>query len=143
MASKTTRGSCLCGKITYQVTGEPDFTNLCYCNSCRKATGALGMANSVFKKENFKLLSGADHLRTFHDESCKSGAALERGFCDSCGSNLMVEHETKLPDGIIVPLGSMDVDPSSGNWAPMNEFFCKYKPTWMTTPDETKKYDEQ
>ncbi|PFH56651.1 hypothetical protein XA68_16190 [Ophiocordyceps unilateralis] len=141
--SKTTPGSCLCGKIRYELTGEPSFSNLCYCNSCRKVTGAIGMANSVFKKENFKLLSGAEHLRTYHDDSSQSGAALERTFCASCGSTMMTEHKTKLPDALIIPFGSMDVDPSKGDWVPSTEFFCKWKPSWLSTPDDTKKYHEQ
>ncbi|RCI14434.1 hypothetical protein L249_6168 [Ophiocordyceps polyrhachis-furcata BCC 54312] len=138
---KKLHGSCLCGNITYELTGEPDFSNLCYCTSCRKATGALSMANSLFKKENFQLLTGADHLRTYHDGSCDSGGALERGFCGTCGSNMMIEHKSKLPDKLIIPMGTSDVRPS--DWVPNAEFFCKWKPTWVTTPEDSKKYDEQ
>ncbi|RDA83808.1 hypothetical protein CP532_4607 [Ophiocordyceps camponoti-leonardi (nom. inval.)] len=143
-SSKKLQGSCLCGKIKFELTGEPDFSNLCYCTSCRKSTGSLaGMTNSVFKKENFQLLTGADHLRTYHDGTCQSGAALERGFCGDCGSNVMIEHKSKLPDKLIIPMGTTDIEATAGDWVPSMEFFCKRKPGWMTTPQETKKFDEQ
>jgi hypothetical protein len=34
------RGSCLCGKITYEIRGRPYFINHCHCSICRKAHGA-------------------------------------------------------------------------------------------------------
>lgn len=50
-SSSTIRGSCLCGKITYEAVGAPVNSCLCFCNSCRKHTGSIGMANSWYMKE--------------------------------------------------------------------------------------------
>ena len=32
-------GSCLCGSVTYETTGEPRRVFECYCNWCQKITG--------------------------------------------------------------------------------------------------------
>lgn len=45
------RGSCLCGKIQYEMKGELKNNCLCFCNSCRKVTGSIGMANTWLPKE--------------------------------------------------------------------------------------------
>ena len=39
-------GSCICGRVRYEVENVLGNTVICYCNSCRKATGSLFMANS-------------------------------------------------------------------------------------------------
>jgi len=61
-SSSTIRGSCLCGKITYEVVGAPVNNCLCFCNSCRKHTGSIGMANGWYMKE-VRLISFASDKR--------------------------------------------------------------------------------
>ena len=34
-------GRCLCGKISYRVTGPPVWIGYCHCESCRRFTGGL------------------------------------------------------------------------------------------------------
>jgi hypothetical protein len=41
----TYHGSCLCGKIHYEVTGEFEQFFFCHCKSCRKDTGSAHAAN--------------------------------------------------------------------------------------------------
>ena len=36
----TVRGSCLCGDVAWETTGEFDFMSHCHCSRCRKANGA-------------------------------------------------------------------------------------------------------
>lgn len=43
-------GSCLCGGIQYEVTGEPMKRVMCHCDNCRKFTGSSFMANSFMKE---------------------------------------------------------------------------------------------
>ncbi|KAI0521625.1 Mss4-like protein [Xylaria bambusicola] len=143
MASETiTRGSCLCGKIQYEITGKLDNNNMCWCISCRKVTGSVAMANTWCMKENFKLLQGEDSLKIYFDRSCDSGGCIERGFCTSCGSTMISENREKFPGAYIVPVGSMDIDPSTADWAPKAEYYVKRKVPWIETPDNTTKYTE-
>ncbi|CAI6333168.1 unnamed protein product [Periconia digitata] len=45
------KGSCLCGAITYTLTGEPVTTVLCHCRNCQKSSGSSFQANLFYKQE--------------------------------------------------------------------------------------------
>ncbi|GAP82654.1 putative DUF636 domain protein [Rosellinia necatrix] len=139
---KVTLGSCLCGKIQYEISGKLEDNNMCWCNSCRKVTGSVAMANTWCLKENFKFISGEDALKIYMDRSCDSGGCIERGFCSSCGSTMISENREKFPGAYIVPLGSMNVDPSTAGWELKAEYYVKRKTPWLTTPENTTKYEE-
>ena len=48
----TMKGSCLCGKIKYEIkTFEPDIAN-CFCSMCRKISGAAYATYGTVLKEN-------------------------------------------------------------------------------------------
>jgi hypothetical protein len=47
MAQSTLKGSCLCGVVKYEVTGEPSRFYHCHCSRCRKVTGT-GHASNMF-----------------------------------------------------------------------------------------------
>ena len=43
-------GSCLCGQVRYQVSGDFGSRTICHCKNCRKASGSSFLANSFFEK---------------------------------------------------------------------------------------------
>ena len=47
MTQTTLSGSCLCGAVRYEATGEPKRFVHCHCSRCRKATGT-GHASNLF-----------------------------------------------------------------------------------------------
>ena len=52
---QTTRGGCLCGKVQFEIAGEPrDIVN-CHCSKCRKFHGNYGAYTSV-KVENLNII---------------------------------------------------------------------------------------
>ena len=72
-------GSCLCGAVTYQVTGPMRPVWACHCNQCRKQTGNFVTATSAPR----------DKVEVTGAESIEWYAASEiarRGFCRVCGS---------------------------------------------------------
>ena len=62
MANKY-KGSCLCGQITYSVSGFSDKAANCHCSMCRKFHGAAFAA--LVAVTDFILLSGEQELREF------------------------------------------------------------------------------
>ncbi|WP_449658019.1 GFA family protein [Streptomyces lonegramiae] len=44
-------GRCLCGDITYEVTGAPDDPHLCSCEHCTLLSGSPAMAWVGFRRE--------------------------------------------------------------------------------------------
>ncbi|OGM44203.1 DUF636 domain protein [Aspergillus bombycis] len=139
--AQTIHGSCLCGTVKYHATREPILRILCYCQNCRKFTGSLGMANSIYRRENITIAQGHDTLRTYKDSATHNGSTVERLFCGNCGSNLFCENKEKAPDLFIVASGTMDLE-AGQTWVPVVEFYCKDKRAWLDTNAETKKYEE-
>ena len=73
MSEKIKYGGCLCGKIRYQIEGDPFDSDYCHCRICQRQTGAPVSAWMDFKKEQIKLLDG--NVKEF--ESSKN---VRRGF---------------------------------------------------------------
>ncbi|MEM7464697.1 MAG: GFA family protein, partial [Pseudomonadota bacterium] len=44
-------GGCLCGKVRFTVTGNPDRVGVCHCQHCRRHHGALFHASAIFHKD--------------------------------------------------------------------------------------------
>ena len=75
----THHGSCLCGAITFTVTGPLPRPNACHCVQCRKQSGHVWA--SVDVDRSALTVSGAP---TWFASSDK----VRRGFCATCGSFL-------------------------------------------------------
>ena len=122
-------GHCLCGKIYYQVTGDPKWTALCHCESCRRACSAPIVAWMGFDPKDVEW-SGE---RTFY----KSSDIATRGFCNTCGTQMSFE-STRWPGEIHLYAISLD-DPK--NYTP--QLHCHYaeRVDWFHTVDELPKYD--
>lgn len=78
--TRITRGGCLCGGVTYELTGPLRPVVACHCIQCRKTSGHYVAATQV--PEERASIRG-DTLRWF-----RSSERAERGFCSVCGSNL-------------------------------------------------------
>jgi len=99
------KGSCLCGAVRFELTGRPLSLSYCHCSRCRKQAG-LSAAVLMVRREDFRLLSGAEHIRRFTPDPPFKHA---RAFCGTCGSPLgepSDEHEV-FP----VAASALDDDP--------------------------------
>ncbi|MBY8978339.1 GFA family protein [Rhodobacteraceae bacterium NNCM2] len=98
-------GSCLCGGISYAVSGP--FTRVlnCHCSMCRKAHAAAFRTRMSVRSDRFQWLSGVAMLPRY-----ESSPGRFRCFCKCCGSHLATVFE---PDGgeVGLPLGALDADP--------------------------------
>jgi len=95
----TASGSCLCGGIRYEVTGDLNPVTYCHCKQCRVWHGDV-IGYSGCDREDLKFLSD-DTLTWFH--SSESG---RRGFCTGCGSSLFWADVTE--GYIAITAGSID-----------------------------------
>ena len=75
------KGSCLCGKITFQVSGDLPPASACHCSQCRKQSGHFEASTDVLR-ENVSI-DGEENIRWY-----ESSKKVRRGFCMQCGSNL-------------------------------------------------------
>jgi hypothetical protein len=97
-------GGCLCGAVTYRVTGRlRDVTN-CYCERCRRFTGHYMAATSAALAD-VTIQDPAQQL-TWHPVD-----GAEYGFCRSCGSSLFWRADA-APAEISICAGT--VEPPTG-----------------------------
>lgn len=75
----THTGSCLCGAITFTVTGDLPAPNACHCVQCRKQSGHVWA--SVDVPRSTLTVTGTPHWYASSDKA-------RRGFCPTCGSFL-------------------------------------------------------
>lgn len=74
-------GSCLCGGVTFRVSGDLRPVVACHCQQCRKTSGHY-VAAARTTNAGLELLADAT-LSWF-----RSSEKAERGFCNRCGGNL-------------------------------------------------------
>lgn len=97
-------GTCLCGKVSFEVEGDFDSFYLCHCERCRKDTGSSHAANLFSSTAKLKWLTGKDEVRTFNFNS----TGHIKSFCKTCGSALPnIQMNGTL---LVVPAGSLDSD---------------------------------
>lgn len=72
-------GSCLCGEITYTVSGPLRPVIACHCQQCRKTSGHHVAATSA-RREDITI----EGTPTWY----ASSPTARRGFCGTCGSQL-------------------------------------------------------
>jgi hypothetical protein len=88
-------GTCFCGAVTLEATGEPEAMGYCHCRSCRSWSGGPVNAFSLWKPAAVRVASGERHVATFQKTPLS-----ERKYCSKCGGHLMTNHP---------PLGLVDV----------------------------------
>ncbi|GLI81275.1 hypothetical protein PoHVEF18_009651 [Penicillium ochrochloron] len=135
----TITGSCLCQQIRYELTGDPQMRLLCHCGNCRKVTGSSFMANAVYQKNQFRIVSGEELLKTYEDSNNSSGNVLSRAFCSNCSSSLFITNS--LNKGmLVVTSGTMDL--GRAEWVPQVEVFCKSRREWLPPVEGTTTCNE-
>ena len=85
--SKTHKGSCFCGAVELEVTGEPAAAGYCHCASCRHWSAGPINAFTLWPTSAVAVTKGADQIGAY----AKAELSL-RKFCKTCGGHLFTEH---------------------------------------------------
>ncbi len=106
MTEETINGSCLCGEVKYEATGNLGIFQYCHCSRCQKFTGSAHASNLFVAEEKFNWLAGTDWVGRFEPADTKYFAT---SFCRQCGSSL--PWLSKGGKTMIIPAGTLDSDP--------------------------------
>jgi hypothetical protein len=93
------KGSCLCGAVSFQVTGEIPPPSACHCSKCRKHSGHFEASTDV--PRSAVTIHGSDKITWYH-----SSERVRRGFCSICGSSLFWDPIHK--DWTAIAMGAFD-----------------------------------
>jgi hypothetical protein len=127
------KGSCLCRRVQYEVTGEIGDFGFCHCTSCRKASGTAHAANAPVQRADFLITSGAEELREF-----ESTSGRVRVFCGRCGSPLYAYLREDV-DVIRIRLGSLD---TAFDKRPRAHTWVSDKAPWEPIEDSLPQFPE-
>lgn len=125
-------GGCLCGFVRYQITGEPLSSSLCFCRSCRRASGAPAVAWFVVHTPQYQLLAGKPAAH------CSSEPVI-RTFCPQCGTPLSYQNSARPAeiDITTVTLDEPEIIP------PAEEIWLSHKISWSMSDRELPHFSEE
>lgn len=117
-------GHCLCGKVTYELSGEPIATTVCHCSHCQRQSGGAFSVNVIALPDQ---LTVTGELGTYVETGENDdGEYVHRRFCPSCGSPIVSE---MLQAGIVaVKAGTLD---DTSHIRPAVEVWCTDRQPWV------------
>jgi len=98
------KGSCLCGRVSFVVTGSVGAPDACHCVQCRKHSGHYFASANVPRVA--LVITGQEGLSWY-----QSSAKVRRGFCSTCGSSLFWDPPER--DWIAIAMGAFDTPTST------------------------------
>ena len=114
------QGGCLCSAIRFRVSGEPIFSSICHCATCRRASAAPTVAWLTFDRGQIEILSGQPRVY-------RSSQGVVRQFCGTCGSQLCYE-QVDRPSTIDITTASMD---NPNLFPPTMEVWLEHRLLWQ------------
>lgn len=93
------KGSCLCGAVTFSVTGPLPPPDACHCTRCRRHSGHYFASTDIARDK--LTVQGGDSVTWYW-----SSEKVRRGFCATCGSSLFFDPPHL--DWIGVAMGAFD-----------------------------------
>ena len=126
--AKALTGSCLCGAVRIEVSGDPNRVGLCHCLDCRKKTGSLFSTYAIWPAAAVSMTGDAvaHELR---------GGFL-RHVCPTCGSALY--EQQRGDDEAEVFLGILD-EPNL--LTPTYELWTIRREAWLPPFDLARHYE--
>ena len=117
-------GGCLCSAIRFRLSGEPTYSIVCHCATCRRASAAPTVAWLTFERSQVEILTG-------HPRSYRSSQGVVRQFCGACGSQIFYESAAS-PTDIDITTASLD---NPNLFPPTLEVWLEHRVSWEP-PDQ-------
>ena len=100
-------GSCLCGAVTYDVTGESILAAKCHCRDCQKLSGSGYMFVIAYPEDTVSI----NGPMAYYEKVADNGMKVQERFCAECSSRIGARCDS-MPGIVLVAAGSLD-DPSA------------------------------
>ena len=127
MAELPLTGSCLCGRVQFEVTEPPVSASYCHCTRCQRRTGTAASAQVRIVPGSHRITAGEELVRAYEPED-----GFPKAFCSDCGSALWsVRPDTNEVSG--VRMSAFDQDPGV---RPSYRQYVAYAAEWEPIPDD-------
>jgi hypothetical protein len=105
--SDSHKGTCFCGAVALEVSGQPEAMGYCHCESCRHWSAGPVNAFTLWKPDAVTITKGAEHIASYNKT-----ANSERQYCTKCGGHIMSVHPSMgLKDVYAAILPSLKFEP--------------------------------
>lgn len=130
-------GHCLCGDVSYELTGDLIATAICHCDHCQRQSGGAFSVNLIAHESQLTITG---ELQTY-DERGELGddVYVRRKFCGRCGSPIVSEL-AKTAGVLAVKAGSLD---DRSDVLPNVEVWCVDRQPWVTLPGMAVSLDRE
>lgn len=125
------RGSCLCGKVKFEISGTPSSLSYCHCSRCRKAAGIFS-AVLIGQAQDLVITQGHEEIGRL---GAGANAKFERCFCKECGTSL---GDLSAGDIYVIAASALDDDPGI---LPSVHIHTASKPLWYDIADDLQKFE--
>jgi hypothetical protein len=128
-AGNELQGRCGCGAVSYAVADQFEYSLICHCTDCQRATGSAFKPFAGIQAAHFKITQGAERIKRHGD------AAGHDARCGDCGSLLY----SLVRDGayVRVTLGTLMGEPAM---PPRAHIFIRSKAAWLVIGDTLPQY---
>lgn len=121
-------GRCLCGAVTFELSGDPIATAVCHCDHCQRQSGGAFSVNLVAHGSQLTING---ELQTYEERGDRGDDVyVRRRFCGTCGSPIV--SELAKTDGVIAIKAGV-LDDRSGV-KPTVEVWCVDRQPWVSLP---------
>ena len=122
-------GGCLCGAVTYAVSGPPLDAGYCHCRLCQRSSGAPVLAWMTVQAADFTYTRGT--AAVFF-----SSAQSQREFCGACGTQLAFRRRVDART-VDVTLASLD---TPTRVLPEYHIWRQSRLPWFETADDLPRH---
>jgi hypothetical protein len=127
------KGSCLCNKVQYEISGQFDDVLNCHCSMCRKLHASAFRTRAKIKTKDWKTTRGQKFIKFY-----QSSPGEHKGFCSECGSSLFTKFDV-YPEILGFPFGTLDTDPKV---KPTRHIYVANKAAWHEITDDLPQLQE-
>ncbi|TXR54876.1 GFA family protein [Reinekea thalattae] len=129
----THNGSCLCGAVTFKVTGDFKKFFFCHCSRCQKTSGTAHCANLFAPNASLEWLTGEDKISFYNHPD----TGFSRNFCSICSS--IMPRSSEANNVVMVPAGSLD---TAVELSPQAHIFTDSKGNWDSILNDIHVFEE-
>jgi hypothetical protein len=121
-------GRCLCGAVTFELSGDPIAIAVCHCDHCQRQSGGAFSVNLVAHGSQLTING---ELQTYEERGDRGDDVyVRRRFCGTCGSPIV--SELAKTDGVIaIKAGVLD---DRSDVKPTVEVWCVDRQPWVSLP---------
>jgi hypothetical protein len=116
-------GGCLCGAVRYEVEGAPEFSVLCYCRDCQRASGTGHVPVMGARRSRVRISGATAHFAV----RAERGGLAVRHFCPTCGSLLFGKSVEERDEVMSIYVGTLD-DPCG--FSPTSAICVRSRAPW-------------